>query len=648
MRSARLNEIARALFGRDPRRLWLRYIVAVTIILSLLIGAHVISKATVDAGRHDAEIVNVSGRQRMLSQRILLLADKFEETREPAVAARLAASIRLFDTSHRHLASLQDLPPEAQLIYFGAPGLDRRARAFIEDAQRVLTVPPGPEQAAALARLEEVGLDDLLATLNDAVTAFEIAAKRNSANIAFIQDAALYLALIILALEALVIFRPAQRIVTHALDDLEHRSAQLAHNAHHDALTGLANRAGLEERLRGLLGDGPGQDRVICVMHMDLDRFKEVNDTLGHAAGDAVLRHVAEALKTNARSGDVIARVGGDEFVLALPLPRASAETAARGIAEALIKAVRRPILFEGSQARVGASVGYAFADGPDAAPDRLIADADIALYEVKRAGRGAARAVGPEMRAGLERRRQVLDRLEAALDAGRLEAFLQPQVSLDDGRLLGFEALARWRRSDGAVASPAEFMGFAEEAGLMERVDRLVMDSAVAVFTGLRADGFAAPSLSLNVSARSLRSDGFADALEDRIRAAKLLPRDVSVEVLESFLIGDRSNRAAAAMAALSDRGFPVVIDDFGTGHASLASLAGVRISGLKIDRSLIAEFDDDRAGHVISAIAGLAKGLQLSVTAEGVETAEQFAALKRLGCDAAQGYAIGRPMDA
>ena len=204
MRSAWLKRMLQALFGRDPRRLWLRYLVALTFILILLLGAHVLSKATVEAGRHDAEIVNVSGRQGMLSQRILHLSNRWAETGEPEVAARLIASIRLFETAHVHLAAMADLPPEARMVFFGAPGLDRRARAYVELARNVLMTPPGPAQAEALARLEEMGLDALLSTLNDAVTAFEMAANRNSANIALIRDAALYLALLILAIEALV------------------------------------------------------------------------------------------------------------------------------------------------------------------------------------------------------------------------------------------------------------------------------------------------------------------------------------------------------------------------------------------------------------------------------------------------------------
>jgi EAL domain-containing protein (putative c-di-GMP-specific phosphodiesterase class I) len=346
----------------------------------------------------------------------------------------------------------------------------------------------------------------------------------------------------------------------------------------------------------------------------------------------------------------MVARVGGDEFVLALPLPRAEGR-ARRPRHRRRVDRGRAPPrpASKASEARVGASVGYAFADGP--ATPRLtgsIADADIALYEVKRAGRGAARAFGSDMRAGLEHRRDVLERLEAALDAGRVEAFLQPQVSFDDGRLTGFEALARWRRRDGAVVEAARFQRLAEEAGLIERIDRVVTGGALAAFAGLRADGLAAPGLSLNVSARSLRAEGFVQRLMTEVGAAGLTPPEVCLEVLESLLIDDPSDAAAHVIAELSRRGFRVVIDDFGAGHASLAGLASVEISGLKIDRALIRDIEDDRARHVIAAIAGLAKGLRLSVTAEGVETPEQFALLKRLGCDVAQGHAIGRPMDA
>ncbi|MEM1314180.1 MAG: EAL domain-containing protein [Pseudomonadota bacterium] len=666
-----LRRVFASVLGRDPRRLWLRYIVALTLIVALLLGAHVISKATVDAGRHDAEIVNVSGRQRTLGQRILHLADRWAERREPEIAARLAASIRLFETAHVHLTSLRDLPPEAQHVYFGAPGLDRRARAYVDLARTVLMSPPGPEQREALAQLEAEGLDALLATLNDAVTTFELAAKRNSADIALIQDAALYLALVILALEALVIFRPAQRLVTRTLDDLERRNAELAqarheaqsrsaqlaaaaetlaHNAHHDALTGLANRARLEAELTRRLAESRRRreaDHLICVMHVDLDRFKEVNDTLGHAAGDAVLRHVASALTENARTGDLVARVGGDEFVLVLGLPRAAAEHAARGIAEALIEAVRLPVLHDGAEARVGASVGYAFAEDADASPDRLIADADIALYEVKRSGRGAARAFGPRMRAGLERRRTAMAELEDALDRGAFEAFFQPVVAFDDGRLLGVEALARRRRPEG-VDGPDVFFSLADEAGAVDRIDRLVAAHALDTLVALRAEGAAIPGLSLNISARTLQADACVEQLLDEILARGLAPEEISVEVLESILIEPASGRAARAIAELSRAGLRVLIDNFGAGHASLAGIASLEISGLKIDRSLVGDLADAKARHVVAAVTGLAKGLDLSVTAEGVETAEQFATLKRLGCDAAQGYAIGRPMDA
>ncbi|MEO1686818.1 MAG: EAL domain-containing protein [Pseudomonadota bacterium] len=655
--------------GRDPRGLWIRYVAAVSLILALLLGSHLVAMSAVHASRDDAEIVNVSGRQRMLSQRILYLADRYAEAPDPDVAIRLAASIQLFETAHQHLASLDRLSAESRDLYFGEAALDRRSRDYVRLARLILFHTPSPEAAEALFQLREQGLDRLLTTLNEAVLAFERSARGNSDRISSIQNLALYLAIAVLALESVLIFRPAQRMVRRALDDLERRNAELdaarveaqqkndalaqaadalSRNALHDALTGLGNRVKLQQDLSRMLPESHALGRRVAVLHVDLDRFKEVNDTLGHAAGDEVLRQVSARMRRRIRDTDVMARVGGDEFVIALETPDEGGEEAVRWVAEDLISAARQPVIHDGAECNVGASVGYVFSERGDDDPSALIANADIALYEAKRGGRGRACAFGEEMRADLDRRRRVLQGLERALEEQRFVAWYQPIASLDDGRLLGVEALARWRRSDGSLSAPAEFVDLAEEVGAIERIDRLVAEAALKDIAALRAAGAPAPGLSLNVSTRTLRDADFADRLAALARAQGIQPSDVTIELMEATLAGDDANPTVAAIAAVSERGFRTAIDDFGAGCASMANLASLDLSGLKIHRSLIAEMERPREAQIVSAIIGLARGLDLEVTAQGVETAAQHRELKRLGCAAVQGFALGRPMPA
>lgn len=413
----------------------------------------------------------------------------------------------------------------------------------------------------------------------------------------------------------------------------------LAHQASHDPLTGLPNRTGLRERLASLVPSAVTGPRAALLL-TDLDGFKAVNDGLGHGAGDDVLVEASRRLREAAGPGPVLARLGGDEFAILLPkaLPEQAVAIAAR-----TVEAFTEPFDVAGLRLTVTASVGVAVVDSSHQLPADLIRDADAAMYRAKEAGRSRYAVFDAELRDGAMRRLQVLDRLRQALaspDEFGLTLAYQPLVSMADRQLCGVEALSRWLDPVLGRVSPPEFIGAAEDSGLIVKVGTWALTQACSQVR--EREGL---SLSVNVSPRQLADARIIAVVDEALRGSGLSPHRLCLEITESAVMAD-IDTAVARLGRLRDRGVHIALDDFGTGWSSLGQLRRLPVDKLKVDRVFVEALGrDDSATAVVTAIVALAQGLGMSVTAEGVETEDQFRRLRDLGVDDAQGYLLGRP---
>ncbi|GGK97963.1 putative bifunctional diguanylate cyclase/phosphodiesterase [Mangrovihabitans endophyticus] len=424
-----------------------------------------------------------------------------------------------------------------------------------------------------------------------------------------------------------------------ALRDNGRLLARLDHGATHDALTQLPNRALFHDRLQKALA--APVDRAVAVALIDLDDFKEVNDTLGHEVGDVLLISVARRLQTCLRSGDTVARLGGDEFVVVLE----DADPAAADLAaERMIEALRRPVLAEGHELPIRASIGIADGRGGDEA-SKLLRHADIAMYAAKKIPGTAHLHFDESMAASGADYAQLGAELREAIHDDQLFLLYQPIVSLDDGRVIGAEALVRWAHPVRGTLAPDSFIPAAERTGLIVPLSRWVLASAFRQLAEwIERYGDDAPEvLNVNISARDLREPGFATMVTDLLAQHRIAPEKVTLEITETVALelGD----SVAHLHQLRESGIRIALDDFGTGHSTLSLLHDCPVDGIKLDRSFTQSAIDGRV-PVSAAVIHLAQALGLYAVAEGVETAEQAEQLLALGYIAAQGYHFARPL--
>jgi diguanylate cyclase (GGDEF)-like protein len=416
---------------------------------------------------------------------------------------------------------------------------------------------------------------------------------------------------------------------------------QIAYAARHDALTGLPNRALFFETLARALGR-VGEDGSLAVLYLDLDHFKRVNDTLGHPVGDALLKKMARRLRRCVGARGAVARLGGDEFAVILGPIVSTAEVAA--LADEIGEAVRAPLSFDGYDVDVDVSIGAAIAPEHGDAVEELVKKADVALYDVKKAGRGAFRLFRPEMTARAIERMEVERDLRRALANNEFELHYQPIVSLADDRIVAVEALARWRHPQRGLVPPAEFIPIAEEIGLIDALGEWVVRTACAEAVGWPSDA----RIAVNVSARQFAGRGLVATVIDAVRSAGLRPGRLELEVTESVFL-DNSEANLAIMRELTDFGVTLALDDFGAGFSSLGYLQTFSFSRIKIDRAFVAGLPERReSSAIVRALSQLAQTLHIDVTAEGVETSRQMREVQSLGCTEMQGFLFARPCPA
>ena len=420
---------------------------------------------------------------------------------------------------------------------------------------------------------------------------------------------------------------------------------RIEYMALNDALTGLANRTKLTSFLTWLMDPETDQGAVFAVMHLDLDRFKEVNDTQGHAAGDAVLARVGKVLSRNIRKTDLAARVGGDEFVLVLRDTSEQADVEA--LAERVIEEVSQPFEFSGESLRVGASIGIAFSNTA-ADPEEVMSNADIALYLAKGAGRGCQRVFTEQTGSEYADRKRLLKDLRLALVNGQVRPFFQPQVDGITNKIVGAEALVRWLHPERGVLSPAQFLDLAHENGLGDLLTEVVINASILALKTWREAGWDVPVVSLNFTARQLRNPDIMEALHLHVEEAGLHPSDIAIEVLETVLFGDENDGAFANLMSMQKHGFRVELDDFGTGHASISTLRKLKVDRVKVDRSFVTGASENpEQEQLLGALIDLCAKLDIECLTEGVETETDKSLLLSLGCRYFQGYAYARPME-
>ncbi len=445
--------------------------------------------------------------------------------------------------------------------------------------------------------------------------------------------------------------------VSLSIDELIQKSTalakmkrQLEYQAFHDPLTELPNRRALADHMRGVLASAQQNGTKTALLHIDLDKFKAVNDTMGHEAGDHVLRIAADKFRRSIRGSDFVARVGGDEFVVVQQETATNLEPAA--VAQRIVNAMKEPISYNDETVRIGASVGISVREniGTSAEEiDRFLSEADHALYEAKRKGRGCFDFFEPAFR---DRHMALIRNISAVREAMLLRAFepyFQPQVSTVDNSLIGIEALARWVDKERGVLHPDQFFSLLKEANLMADLDKMILEKSLDAARKWREAGVDVPRITINVSAEWLSKSDTVEQTKWLVDCAELGPEQIGFEVLEDAVNSGANGEAAHNLGLLKAAGFHIALDHFGTGDSSISSLRRVAFDRVKIDESFVTGIEENRDQRKIcAALINLTRDLNLDPMCTGVEKFSQILAAQAFGCTKFQGFAIARPLSA
>ena len=559
-----------------------------------------------------------------------------------AIRAELRHHIQVFTDG---IAENRSLPisPELQKSYERVAAV---LPAFVSASQTAvelaLTDPAAGSANFEVFRHSFAALEELMDEVRDLVHGRVEEVRRGAALTAKRGKRMIVASLVggILLLTAITVI--AVRIAQRITSALARSREQAQHLALHDTLTGLTNRGYLVERLDGDLARANREDTSLAVLCLDLDRFKQVNDTLGHPAGDALLCAVADRLRQCVRRSDTVARLGGDEFAI-IQSPIASSDEAGT-LAHRVVEMLSQPYDLGEHRIVIGSSVGVAFAPGDSLQADVLLKMADMALYRAKAEGRGTARFFKPEMDHELQARRTLELDLRRAVVMKEFELHYQPLVDVPSGSVIAFEALVRWRHPAHGLVRPDTFIPLAEETGLVVQIGAWVLQQACMDAAGWPA----AVRVAVNLSAAEFKVPGLVEAVSKALRGADLAPNRLELEITETALITD-TQAALVVLQALRAMGIRIVLDDFGTGYSSLNYLRTFPFDKIKIDRSFVRDIEtraDCKA--IVRAVTDIGGNLGIATTAEGVETEAQYEQVRAHGCDQVQGYLFSRPVPA
>ena len=642
------------------------YLAALILIGSLATASFFMLSSVISANVQKTALIELGARQQLLSQRILLSAT--EAYTADAQWLRTQARQNLTTSLDSFLANEQllrngspdarsplhrlELSEDATKLFNEAPGqieastriLTYTVNSFLELLPASVSTEMPADATAHFAALRLYVAEKARREYETLTRLFSSEAAEKGAAVEKIHLTVFVLTLLLLLAEAVLIFGPLVRKVVSCTSELLRARDQMTFAANHDALTGLYNRAFLNDYMDTALAAARRKGEKMAVIHLDLDHFKGINDTLGHAAGDAVLIETAKRLLASVRDSDVCVRLGGDEFTVILS--DVSSEAAAVEVAARITAALKQPLEFAGNSLKPSASAGVALFHDTTSTIGDLIVNADLALYRAKAEGRGGYQLFAATLRDKFEEQANLERELREAIANQAFAVHFQPQVSLQSGKVIGVEALVRWE-VDGSNVAPCEFLPTAEKAGLMPAIGRVIFAKAIHTAAAWHRGGLDFGRLSLNVSGDELREADFANHLLALLKTEGLPTRLIALEIVESVMLDDENSGIGLTLKRLRKAGIRMELDDFGTGYASLSHISANEVDRLKIDRRFIRNIDSNPANSkIVKAIIELARGLGISIVAEGAETETELSFLHDLGCPAVQGYGIAFPM--
>jgi diguanylate cyclase (GGDEF)-like protein len=642
------------------------YWLALLIIAAMVMASFILLQQMMAAQQHNENLQNIVSTQKALSQRIVFLAGATgaaSRDKQPALVAALKQATAEFETNYDLLLDQTGADPMSQArfdpksienVLFAKPfhldyfsvGLIANGKRLISSFESKLAISGDGYKGGA----ERVNLDASVANatlsgyaaLGQRISAY---ADARSEQLLDLHRTLFFATIGVIVLVALFIFRPMSKAILRKTHELVDARNSMAFIAVHDGLTGLHNRTFLTDHFDTLIKGAHRRRERLAVIQLDLDRFKQINDTLGHAAGDYVLVVTAQRMRDSCRASDLCARLGGDEFVMILN--GAGGTEDINMLARRILEQINEPITFQGTTILPGASAGIAvYPIDADNAEDLLV-HADLALYSAKKLGGGNFSFFSEELRRELDYRKQLEHDIRTAIADKSFEVYFQPQVSLTSGKISGIEALVRWKHADRGMISPGEFIPVAEKCGFMPEIGRIVITKAINEAAEWNRAGIDFGRLAVNVSGTELREPDFDKFLFETLERAGLAPQKLSLEIVESVILDDEKTGIAAKLRHIRAAGVHLELDDFGTGYASLSHVNPNEIDRLKIDRRFVQNINENGDNSkIVRAITELARGLGISIVAEGAETEAELDSLMAIGCDQVQGYSIAFPM--
>ena len=634
-----------------------RYVVGLVLIALMAAASTAVTYRALSRQQSDAAVIQLAAEQGRTARRLAAAVASLDGDATPTEVVEIHQLRDRLVEDQRALAlgdPTRGVPAPDGTVRQALDAVEASYQTIVDAAGAVVgaldegrsPAPSDVDRLVGAAGLFDVGMGSV-------VFQAQVEAERRVARLKQIQYLLFSATLLVLLLEGFFLFRPAAKRLRDLWDERERsRSGQeldpvrLSYLARYDPLTGLINRTLFTDRLQGAVARARRDGGLVAVMFLDIDDFKDVNDRYGHAAGDALLRQIAERLVGSVRESDTVARLAGDEFTVILEGGH-RVEDAGR-VATKILAALRRPYRVGEAEVQVTTSIGISMfpVDGENA--EELVKAADLAMYSAKAAGRNTYQYFTRELRQRTSERLALIDGLRHALDAHEnLDLVYLPTVDLSTGRVVSVEALMRWEHPELGPIAPARFVPLAEETDLVLPMGEWVLERACDDMRRWQSLGLSGFRVSTNVSHRQFRHADVFASVDRALGLAGMDPKGLQLELPESALAEDM-DRAVRTLERLRERGITALIDDFGTGATSLGKLPTMPIAGVKIDRSFVEALPDPEALATVSAIIAVAGTLEIEVVAEGVETAAQRELLASLGCRRLQGFSVSRPLAA